>query len=128
VGLCRITCSLFLYEQQFVALTDNDYFDECNSPNGDSSSTQSRQSPAKLLQYATRGKLALAAERSESPSSDQLGKMASGKMKGKNHLTCKCKWAEYHIKGIMPEGRMNKITDLWETKVLCLFGLTNVHY
>jgi hypothetical protein len=33
-----------------------------------------------------------------------------------------------HIEGIMPEGRINKITDLQETKFLRLSCLTNVHY
>jgi hypothetical protein len=33
-----------------------------------------------------------------------------------------------NVKSIMPEGRINKITDLQETKFLHLFGLTNVHY
>jgi hypothetical protein len=69
-----------------LLLTNNDACDECDSPNGDSSSTQSRHSPAKLLQCATRGKLVLAAERSDSPGSDALGKAASGKIKGKNLL------------------------------------------
>jgi hypothetical protein len=32
------------------------------------------------------------------------------------------------IEGIMPEGRINKTTDLQETKFLSLFGLTNLHY
>jgi hypothetical protein len=32
------------------------------------------------------------------------------------------------FEGIMPEGRINKTTNLQETKFLCLFGLTNVHY
>jgi hypothetical protein len=32
------------------------------------------------------------------------------------------------IEGIMPEGRINKMVDLQETKFLRLFGLTNVHY
>jgi len=71
-----------------VALT-NDYCGEHDSPNGDSSSTQSRQSPAKLLHCAARGKLALAAEHPESPSSDSLGKAATGKNKGTNLLMCK---------------------------------------
>ncbi|PSN32413.1 hypothetical protein C0J52_17542 [Blattella germanica] len=53
-----------------------------SSPNGDSSSTQSRQSPAKLLHCATRGKLSLASERSESPNSDPLMKVGIGKIKG----------------------------------------------
>jgi hypothetical protein len=30
--------------------------------------------------------------------------------------------------GIMPEGCINRIIDKQETKFLCLFGLTNVHY
>jgi hypothetical protein len=64
----------------------NDGYDECDSPNGDSSSTQSRQSPAKLLHCATRGKLVLAAERSDSPGTDPLGNTAGGKIKGKNVL------------------------------------------
>jgi hypothetical protein len=33
-----------------------------------------------------------------------------------------------YIEGIMPEGRINKITDLKETKFLPLFDLTDVHY
>jgi hypothetical protein len=33
-----------------------------------------------------------------------------------------------YIQGIMPEGRINKITYLQETKFLRLFGLTNEHY
>jgi hypothetical protein len=28
----------------------------------------------------------------------------------------------------MPEGRINKITELYETKFLRLFGFTHVHY
>jgi hypothetical protein len=71
-----------------LLLTNNDGCDECDSPNGDSSSTQSRQSPAKLLHCATRGKLVLAVERSDSPGSDPLGKTASGKIKGKDPLGC----------------------------------------
>jgi hypothetical protein len=35
---------------------------------------------------------------------------------------------EDDIEGIMPERHFNKMTDLWETIFLCLFGLTNVHY
>jgi hypothetical protein len=31
------------------------------------------------------------------------------------------------FKGIMAEGRINKMADLQETKFLRLFGLTNVH-
>jgi hypothetical protein len=34
----------------------------------------------------------------------------------------------YNIEGIMSEGRINKMTDLQDTKFLRLFGLTNVHY
>jgi hypothetical protein len=30
--------------------------------------------------------------------------------------------------GIVPEGHINKMTDLQETKFLRLLGLTNVHY
>jgi hypothetical protein len=32
------------------------------------------------------------------------------------------------IEGIMPERRINKITNLQETKLLRLFGSTNLHY
>lgn len=54
-----------------------------SSPNGDSSSTQSRQSPAKLLQRTVRGKLTLAIERSDSPGLEILGKVNySDKVKG----------------------------------------------
>ncbi|KAK7866995.1 hypothetical protein R5R35_006861 [Gryllus longicercus] len=54
-----------------------------SSPNGDSSSTQSRQSPAKLLQRSVRGKLGLAIERSDSPGLEILGKLNySEKVKG----------------------------------------------
>jgi hypothetical protein len=34
----------------------------------------------------------------------------------------------YYIEGIMPEGHINKMTDLQVTKFLHLFVLTNVHY
>jgi hypothetical protein len=33
-----------------------------------------------------------------------------------------------YIEGIMPDGRINRITDLQDIKSLRLFGLTNVHY
>jgi hypothetical protein len=33
-----------------------------------------------------------------------------------------------YTEGIMSEGRINKITDLQETKCLRLSGLTNNHY
>jgi hypothetical protein len=32
-----------------------------------------------------------------------------------------------HLEGIMPEGRINKMTDLQETTFLRLFGLIDVH-
>jgi hypothetical protein len=37
-------------------------------------------------------------------------------------------YVPYYIESIMPEGSINKMTDLQETKFLGLFGLTNVHY
>jgi hypothetical protein len=36
-------------------------------------------------------------------------------------------WKPY-IEGIKPEGRINKMADLQETKFLRLFGLINVYY
>jgi hypothetical protein len=33
-----------------------------------------------------------------------------------------------HPEGIVPKGRVNKMTDLQETKFLRLFGLTHMHY
>ncbi|XP_068081731.1 TATA element modulatory factor isoform X2 [Anabrus simplex] len=53
-----------------------------SSPNGDSSSTQSRQSPAKLPQRTVRVKPGLIAERPDSPSLEMLTKDSIGKTKG----------------------------------------------
>jgi hypothetical protein len=43
-------------------------------------------------------------------------------------MDCTIALLQNHMEGIMPDGRMNKIADLQETKLLRLFGLTNVHY
>lgn len=56
-----------------------------SSPNGDSSSTHSRHSPAKLLQRATRGKLALAVAEHECTSSHGSEVKFSGIQKTKGH-------------------------------------------
>jgi hypothetical protein len=36
--------------------------------------------------------------------------------------------AGYHIDSIMPEGRINRVTDLQDTEFLHLLGLTYAHY